>query len=141
MKMNELSQIYTKQVDSNTIQLYVKQNNFLAGEIDKFERVFYSIPRSKKNLFHLFHGAEGSLGINEEILLRSDFDKIKIKFNDKILTTTRLKWLYKGVVSPYCDQSVDKQIILRLSEINMEGVEQYEPSEIQDTLFCEGPYV
>jgi len=131
----QFSQIYTKAIGSNIMQIYVKQNNFLAGEIDLSERIFYSIPRSNKNLFHLFHGAEGGLGINEELLLRSDFDLMKIKFCDQILTTSRLKWLNCGIVSPYCNQIVDKQIILKLSEINLNDAEQYEPKEIQTNLF------
>lgn len=130
-----LSQIYTKELGANIVQIYVKQNNFLAGEVDKVERMFYSVPRSNKNLFHLFHGAEGGLGMNEEILLRTDFELMKIKFCDKILTTTRMKWLQCGVVSPYCNQIVDKQIILRLSEINLDDVEKYQLSEKQISLF------
>ncbi|MBA4405700.1 hypothetical protein C0389_00330 [bacterium] len=133
--MKDFSQIYTKELGSNIMQIFVKQNNFLAGEVDKSEGIFYSIPRSNKNLFHLFHGAEGGLGINEEILLRPDFDLMKIKFCDKILTTSRLKWLNRGIVSPYCNQIVDKQIILKLSEINLDDVEKYQPSKVQINLF------
>lgn len=131
----QFSQIYTKELGSNIMQIFVKQNNFLAGEVDKTERTFYSIPRSNKNLFHLFHGAEGGLGLNEEILFMKNFDVIKVKFCDKILTTSRLKWLCCGIVSPYCNQIVDKQIILKLSEINLNDVEKYQPSEKQISLF------
>lgn len=133
--MIEFSQIYTKKLGTNIVQIFVKQNNFLAGEVDKSERVFYSIPRSAKNLFHLF--GESGLGICEDILLRTDFDLLKIKFCDKILTTSRLKWLHRGIVSPYCNQTVDKQIILKLSEINLNDIEKYQPSEIQVNLFEE----
>jgi hypothetical protein len=99
------------------------------------QRIFYSIPRSNKNLFHLFHGAEGGLGLNEELLLKTDFDIIKIKFCDKVLTTSRLKWLNCGIISPYCNQIVDKQFILKLNEINLNDVVKYQPSEIQTNLF------
>lgn len=135
MKEQFYSQIYTKEISSNIMQIFVKQNNFLAGEIYRAERIFYSVPRSNKNLFHLFHGTEGGLGINEEILLRTDFDLMKVKFCDKILTTTRLKWLNNGIVSPYCNQIVDKQIILKLSDINLDDAEMYQPSEKQISLF------
>lgn len=130
-----LSQIYTKELGLNIVQIFVKQNNFLAGEVDKSEGVFYSIPRSNKNIFRLFHGAEGGLGLNEEILLRTDFDMLKVKFCDKILTTSRLKWLNCGIVSPYCNHIVDKQIILKLSEINLKDIEKYKPSIKQINLF------
>ncbi len=129
------SQIYTKKLGANILQIFIKQQNFLAGEVDLNEGVFYSIPRSNKNLFHLFHGAEGGLGINEEILLRTDFKMMKVKFCDKILTTSRLKWLNCGIVSPYCNKIVDKQIILKLSEINLKDVEKYNPTKEQVNLF------
>ena len=107
----------TREVRMNRdeVKIFVNQNNFFAGIINKEKRIFYHVPRSAKNLFHLF-GFDG-LGINEEILLRKDFDVIKVKYQDKILVTNRLKWLNKGIVSPYCNSIVDKQIILNLSEI------------------------
>jgi hypothetical protein len=100
-------------------RIYVKQHNFFAGIINSKLRVFYHVPRSSKNVFHLY-GFEG-LGINENILLRKDFDKIMIKFNDEILETTRWKWLEKGITSHYCDMSVDKQIILPINKINLDN--------------------
>ncbi|MHB8337935.1 MAG: hypothetical protein ACYDEE_11020 [Ignavibacteriaceae bacterium] len=133
-----LSQINIQKLSSNLLRVIVRQNNFIVGEIDTTRRTFYSVPRSIKNLFHLFHGDEGGLGLNEEIFHLDSFDTIKMKFNDKILTTTRLKWLAKGVTSPYCDTSVDKQIILRLSDINMLDADKYEPAQIlQEELFPE----
>ena len=137
MKGQRYSQIRVTEISPSLLRVIINQNNWIAGEIDLNERVFYSTPRSTKNLFHLFHGDEGGIGVNEEILLRTDFDIIKIKYNDKVLTTTRLKWSNEGIISPYCNQSVDKQIILKVSNINMIGVEQYFPKEIQTTLFVE----
>lgn len=135
MKGEKFSQIRGEFIDDDLERIIVNQNSWTAGELDHSKRTFYSVPRSAKNLFHLFHGAEGGLGINEEILLRPDFEKIKVKFNDKILITTRLKWLNLGIVSPYCNQAVDKQIILRLSQINTDEVDKYEPAEIQENMF------
>lgn len=129
------SQIRSVRLDNYLEQIFVKQNNFLAGEIDHNERIFYSIPRSHKNLFHLFHGDEGGLGINEEILSRQDFDLIKVKFCDMILTTTRLKWFNDGIVSPYSNHAVDKQIILKLSEINFQGTSNESFIDKQINLF------
>ena len=130
------SQIRIQKLTHTLSRIIVKQNNFVAGEVDFTERIFYSIPRSTKNLFHLF--GEPGLGINEEILLLDSFGRIKIKFNDKILTTTREKWLNKGITSPYCDSRIDKQIIIKISEINLQDVEKYEQAKIQQQeLFSE----
>jgi len=112
-------------------RIYVKQHNFFAGIINSNLRVFYHVPRSSKNVFYLF-GFEG-LGINEDILLRKDFDKIMIKFNDSILETTRLNWFKQGIASPYCNSSVDKQIILPIDQITYEDVKDSQ----EQTLFTE----
>ena len=86
---------------------------------------------------YLYSGGEGSLGINEEILHLDSFDIIKVKYNDQILTTTCRKWLAKGVLSRYCDSTVDKQILLKLTEINMDDTDQFEPVVNQVNLFEE----
>ena len=133
-----LSQIRLQKISSKIIRVIVRQNNFIAGEIDLTERVFYSVPRSTKNLFYLFHGDEGGLGICEEILHLDSFDIIKIKFNDKILTTTRKKFLTKGILSRYCSSNIDRQVILKLSNINLDDAADYEPAKIvQEELFEE----
>ncbi len=133
---NNLKQIRLHLLSPNLQRAIVRQNNFVAGEIDTEKRIFYSAPRSTKNLFHLF--GEPGLGINEEILLLDFYNKIKVKFNDSILTTTRRKWLNKGITSPYCNSTVDKQIILKLSDINMTDSDKYEPAEAkQEELFEE----
>lgn len=120
---SEFSQVTFQNNSSNLLRIIVKQHNFFAGQIDLTKRIFYHVPRSNKNLFHLF-GHPG-LGINEEILLRNNFDIIKVKFNDEILTCPRRKWLQLGIKSPFCNASVDLQIILKLSEINMDVAEKY----------------
>lgn len=120
-----MSQIKAAKVSEYELKLFIKQNNFFAGILNLKKRVFYHVPRSSRNLFHLF-GKPG-LGINEEILLRKDFDLIKVKFQDEILTTNRINWLKKGIVSPYCNQLVDKQIILMLENINLEETKSNEP--------------
>ena len=130
-----LSQIRLQNLSDSLIRIIIRQNHFVAGDLDTNERIFYSIPRSKKNLFYLF--GEPGLGINEEILLLETFDIIKVKFNDTILTTTRRKWLNKGITSPYCNSTVDKQIILKLSDINLTDVDKYEPIAMQQELFSE----
>ncbi len=111
-------------------KIYVKQHNFFAGIIHSKLRYFYHVPRTNKNIFNLFGGG---LGINEDILLRKDFDKIMIKFNDSILETTRLNWLKNGIASPYCNASVDKQIILPIEKITLKGLE----NDFEQTLFSE----
>ena len=134
---NEFSQIHIEEVVPGLLRIHIKQNQFIAGEVLTGKRIFYSAPRSIKNLMFLYHGSEGGLGLNEEILSLSSFDTIKIKYNDRILKTTRRKWLAKGVLSRYCDATVDKQVVLKISEINMQGAEHFEPVENQVNLFEE----
>jgi len=112
------SQIKLKRMNDSETKIFVKQHNYYAGIINSNSRIFYHTARSSKNVFKLFGGG---LGINEDILLREDFDKIVIKFNDSVLTTTRLKWLKKGITSPYCNAKVDKQIILSLDKITLDN--------------------
>ena len=111
------SQIKLKRINNSETKVFVNQHNFYAGIINSNSRVFYHTARSSKNVFNLFGGG---LGINEDILLRKDFDKIVVKFNNETLTTTRLKWLKKGIASPYCNAEVDKQIILQLDKITLD---------------------
>jgi len=134
----QYSQIEIKKIDNTLLRVIIRQNDFVAGEVDLAERIFYSVPRSSKNLFYLFHGNEGGLGLNNEILHLDSFDTIKLKFNDKILTTTRRKWLAKGIISKYCNAKIDKQVIMKLSDINLGDAEMYEPTETkQQELFQE----
>ena len=120
-KNNNLSQTITFPLKNGDLKIKVVQNNFTAGTIDKQTRTFKSIERSPKNIFKLWNG----LGINAEILTRTDFDFIDIPYLNQTLRTTRKKWLRLGTVSPFCNELVDKQIILSLDQINMDGTESY----------------
>lgn len=131
------SQIKIVELRPGLLRVHVRQNCFVAGEIDLDERIFYSVPRSKKNLMYVYSGGEGALGINEEILLLDSFDIIKVKYNEQILTTSRRKWLSKGVLSRYCDLTVDRQVVLKFSDVCMENVELFEPDVSQTNLFEE----
>ena len=130
------SQIRIVRENSSILKIFVKQHNFLAGQLDTSRRTFYHVPRSHKNLFHLFK--KDGLGMNQEILLREDFDLIRVKFCDQLLTTHRKKWLNQGVKSPFCNSLVDLQIILPLSEINMNNTEIYFIRNSQIDLFQGG---
>ena len=112
--------------DSDRLQIVVAQNSFLAGHIILSQQTFYNSPRSAKNLFHLF-GSPG-LGINSEIvniiLPFFDIDKIVIPYEGVEIMTTVSKWKRSGIVSPFADKNrIDKQIILRLNEINLNDVQ------------------
>ena len=135
--INELSQIHLEDIAPNLVRVRIRQNHWIAGEIDTAERIFYSAPRSQKNVMFLYTGGEGGLGVNEEILSLDLFDVIKIKFNDKILTTTRRKWLALGTLSRYCSSKIDRQLILKFSCLNQDDAEKYEPPEHQEELFGE----
>lgn len=93
-------------------------NNFKWGTIFPSESTFQLVPRSKKNIFRVFNG----LGINEELLFilkEMGIKFIDIPFCDEMLRTTTKKWLQKGIKSPYSNEKVDRQIVLRLNDINL----------------------
>jgi len=93
-------------------------NSFKWGTIFPSESTFQLIPRSKKNVFNLFNG----LGLNEELLFllnEMGVKYIEIPFCGETLKTTVKKWLKLGIRSRYSNEKVDRQIILRLSDINL----------------------
>jgi hypothetical protein len=126
------SQLSEKTLSDGRINLYIKTNNFHAGELLPEKDTFYSVKRTGKNVMRLFHN---SLGINSQILNGYTFKYIVIPFENSILKTTRKKWISEGVVSPYSDIHVDQQILLPLDKINMENAEIYEREIEQLTLF------
>ena len=125
-----LNQVKLK-FDSNTIKISVKQNDFIAGRIILSRKIFQSAKREPKNLFRMFNN---SLGINSEILNivmpHFGIDIIEIPYLDEVLRTTSNKWITEGKVSPYCNELVDKQILLALSKINMDHLIQKNDSYI-----------
>lgn len=137
MKMNNLSQIKLVPITPSLLRVYIRQNEFCCGDIDLEEKIFYSVPRTNKNLFFLFDKKEGSLGLNIELLLLSTYETIKIKFNNKILTCDRLKWLNAGTKSPYCNERVDAQILLPIGMITKSNDYKSTVEEIQQNLFAE----
>lgn len=93
-------------------------NSFKWGTIFPSESTFQSIPRSQKNVFRVFNG----LGINEELLINlkeMGIKYIEIPFCGETLKTTTKKWLSRGIRSPYSSEKVDRQVILRLNDINL----------------------
>jgi len=124
--------------DPDIRRIFVRQNNFIAGDVHLSDLAFLSCQRSAKNLFHLF-GTPG-LGINAEILNiilpYFNIDRIVIPYQDIVLETRSDKWRKLGIISPYCNQAVDKQVILSLDKINLE--EEYEIKEQQLNLFSGG---
>lgn len=108
-------------------------NNFKWGTIYPSESTFQLVPRSKKNIFRVFNG----LGINEELLFFLNEMGIKfidIPFCDEMLRTTTKKWLQKGIKSPYSNEKVDRQIILRLNDINLSENDSIHYLEIDNQL-------
>ena len=120
-----LKQVSLRTLDRNTIKVSVKQNNFIAGRIILSRKIFQSAKREPKNLFRMFNN---SLGINSEILNivmpHFGIEIIEIPYLDEILRTTSDKWITEGIVSRYCNATVDKQILLPLSKINMDHLIQ-----------------
>ncbi len=121
------------------IEVFVRQNHFKAGTIDLNKKVFVSVERSPKNLFRLFR--DPGLGINIEILdlilPRFNIEQIQIPYLGNLLKTTVCKWRALGVVSPYGDDHIDKQIILSFDLINMADTEKYAIKTEEPSLFEE----
>lgn len=129
---NLIEQTKSRFISPYREKIWLTINSFTAGEINHLNKTFYCVPRSWKNVFNLFGGG---LGLNAELLNRYDFDFIEIPFGDKVLKTTKEKWISKGKLSPFCNHRVDKQIILPLSQINMDFEEKSSEIEVQLTLF------
>jgi hypothetical protein len=127
----ELNQVSLRVLDPDSIKVSVKQNNFIAGRIILSRKIFQSAKREPKNLFRMYNN---SLGINSEILNivmpHFGIEIIEIPYLDEILRTTSRKWINEGIVSRYCDETVDKQILLPLSKINMDHLIQKNDSYI-----------
>lgn len=138
----QLHQTLLKPISDNEIKIIIRQHNFTAGKIILDKRLFLNVPRSSKNLFRLFGGG---LGINSEILSVIlpffEIDRIRIPYQDELLETTVSKWRTLGIVSPFGNERVDKQIILSLREINMTDIKKYSVienrKEDQLSLFAE----
>jgi len=137
-KINELNpnlfQTSLNEIDFNRLQITVRQNKFIAGDIYREQSVFINVPRSSKNLFRIL---DNGLGISSEILFTIlpffSIVTIRIPFEGRTLTTTVNKWQKVGIVSPYSSTQIDKQIILSLNKINMSDLPQHK--EKQPSLF------
>jgi len=73
-------------------------------------------PKSRVNIFKMF--GEG-IGINEEIILRLNFNLIECEINGKLYQTTRQQLLQKAIRSPYQNHKVDRQWILKLEDFQI----------------------
>jgi len=103
-------------------QIKISGNNiywkgFKWGTIYPSESTFQLVPRTKRNIFHLWGGG---LGFNSQALQL--LDKINIKFiegklSGKPFKVPVKKWTEKGRKSPFKSDSVDQQTILDLEEI------------------------
>ncbi len=129
---NLLEQTKSRFISPYREKIWLTVNNFTAGDINHLTKTFHCVPRSWKNVFNLFGGG---LGLNAELLSRYDFDFIEIPFADTILRTTKEKWIRCGTLSPFSNHRVDKQIILPLSQINMDFEEAASEKEDQLSLF------
>ena len=124
---SQLFQTSVKPISKDKLRVIIKQNSFIAGDIILSEKTFYNVPRFSHNLFHLF-GSPG-LGLNSEllniILPHFNINRIIVPYQGLEFETTADKWRRLGIVSPYCSQTVDKQIILSMDLINMNNAEKY----------------
>ncbi len=91
--------------------------DFCWGEIISRKSTFKLVPRTKRNIFHLWGGG---LGLNSQALQL--LDKLNIMFIDGKLSGKSFKvpvkkWIEKGKKSPFKSEAVDAQTILSLEEI------------------------
>ncbi|MHB9012406.1 MAG: hypothetical protein ACYC49_09330 [Ignavibacteriaceae bacterium] len=107
---------------------YVLKHHLKVGAIYFDKKVFLSVERNPKNLFRLFR--DPGLGINAEILEiilpRFGVERIQIPYLGKILETTASKWRALGM-----------QIILSLTQINLDNAAKYVVKEAEPSLFAE----
>lgn len=89
-------------------------------------------PKSRVNIFKMF--GEG-IGINEEMILRLNFNRIECEINGRLYQTTKEQLLKKGIRSPYQNHKVDRQWILKLEDFHIEETPEHEEKEL--TLFAE----
>lgn len=120
------SQLTEKHLYNGRIAIYTKINNFKCGELDLKTSAFYSVHRTSKNVMRMYCG----LGLNEELLTRYRFKYIIVPYNSSQFKTTRLKWIRDGIKSPFCNDSVDSQIILPLSKINLIDTDENDSSQL-----------
>ena len=113
------------QYRTGRVEVFVRQHNFHAGTIDLTNKTFTSVSRSSKNVFRLFGGG---LGLNSEILFSIlpyySVETIIIPYEGRILQTTASKWRKLGITSPFCNEAVDKQVILSFDLLNMNDIEK-----------------
>ena len=90
------------------------------------------IPRSTKNVFHLF---QDGLGFNEEMILKLNYKYVEAELNGKHYKTTKKHLIEKSIRSPYQNDKVDRQLILRLQDFNLP--KEKEQEELQEELFSQ----
>lgn len=109
-------------------QLKISGNNiywkdFKWGTIYPSDSTFQLVPRSTKNVFKLFGNG---LGLNSdalELLIELKITYIEGTLNNRPFKVKVDKWIKKGIRSPYSNDKVDPQMILRLEDIFSEEEE------------------
>jgi len=111
---------------------FFKQPKKIA-ELERSNMTLRLIPKSRVNIFHLF--GEG-IGINEEMILRLNFNLIECEINGILYRTTRQHLLQKAIRSPYQNTKVDRQWILKLEDFHIPETEEIYSEPL--TLFGQG---
>ncbi len=87
------------------------------GTLNRSRRIFETT-RKPAHVIKSIPG--GGIGINADILNMEDFDTIRIKYGDKILSTLREFWLKHGQVVRYGSAGYETQILLPISEFGLD---------------------
>jgi hypothetical protein len=103
-------------------QLKLSGNNiywrdFKWGTIYPSDSTFQLVPRTSKNVFRLFGNGLGLNADALQLLIELKITFIEGTLNGKSFKVKVDKWIKKGIRSPYSNEKVDPQVILKLEDI------------------------
>jgi len=106
-------------------QITLTSNNiywgdFCWGKIISDKSTFSLIPRTKRNIFHLYGDGLGFNSQALELLDKLNIQFIEGKLSGKPFRVSVKRWIEKGIKSPFKQGNVDPQTILKLTDIFQE---------------------
>ncbi len=116
-----------QQITLSANNIYWK--NFCWGEILPNKSTFLLVPRTKKNIFHLYGDGLGCNTQALELLDKLNIQYIEGKLSGKPFRVSLKNWIEKGKKSPFKSETVDAQTILDLKEVFSEE------NSVQPSLF------
>jgi hypothetical protein len=129
----KFEQIYLK-ADSEKAEIFLNLPAMFdkpkhLGTLYRQSKTLRMVPKSTANLFRIFN----ALGMNEEAILKLNFEFVEVDYCNRILRTTKKHFLKHSIRSPYQNNKVDRQLLLDIDEWIIP--EEPEPEEIELSLF------